>query len=242
MILKTDVRHGGTVSNLAEIGPVPAPEAPIDVKTETREGVVRISWTMPADPAPKAVETDDAASADEAPTPPAAPRVNVYRAVAGDSIPVEPVDGSPFSSTQYEDEDVTPGVTHRYVLRSVVTADGGSVESDPTSEIIVTYADKYAPAIPRGLRLIPEGRRVNLVWNPSEERDLDGYHVYRRVAGGAWERIDVAPIPTATFTDQDPPAGPEVEYAVTAFDESTPPNESEKSQPVRVSVHAGGGP
>lgn len=239
VILKTDVRRAGTVSNLAEIRPLPAPPTPADVTAASTEGAVQISWTMPAVEAPMpadaaGTESTDASGPAAAPAP--APRVNVYRATAGDPIPAEPVDGSPFAAPPYRDTGVSPGVTHRYVLRAVITADGRTIESDATGEIVVVYVDEYAPATPRGLRLIPEGRRINLVWNPGEERDLGGYHVYRRIAAGPWERIDVAPIPSATFTDENVPAGRQIEYAVTAHDKSTPPNESEKSQAVRASV------
>jgi hypothetical protein len=240
VVLKTDVRHSGTVSNLAEISPLRPPPVPINVTTAMAEGVIRITWTMPAVEAPASPDTPESGEAESRDPKdaavPSAPRVNVYRSVAGDPLPADPAEGSPFASPPYEDKDVSPGVAHRYIVRSVITADGRTVESDAAGEVVVVYEDRYPPAVPRGLRLIPDGRRMNLVWNPSEERDLGGYHVYRRIAAGPWERLDVAPIPSATFTDDNSPAGQFVEYAVTAHDEATPPNESEQSPPVRATV------
>ena len=242
VILKSDVRASGTVSNLVTMKPLPAPDMPTSVVAEAIEGAVRVSWTAAthAAPPPSAeTEIPEDASGKASPPPPSGPiAVNVYRAVDGAPFAPEPIEGSPFKGSAFTDDEVISGTTYRYILRSVTQSGDGSVESDPSPEVSAQYRDVFSPASPKGLRVIPEAGRVNLVWNPSAERDLGGYHVYRRPRGGEWQQLDTAPLPSATFTDRLAPVGTPLEYAVTAHDTSTPPNESEKSAPLGVSIEA----
>ena len=92
-----------------------------------------------------------------------------------------------------------------------------------------TYRDAFAPAVPAGLRAFVDGSRITLLWTPNNERDLVGYHVWRRETGGEWQRLTPAPLPSATHTDTSAPAGVRQEYAITAIDRADPPNESERS-------------
>ncbi|MCA9727080.1 MAG: hypothetical protein KC729_05300, partial [Candidatus Eisenbacteria bacterium] len=39
--------------------------------------------------------------------------------------------------------------------------------------------DHHAPAAPRGLYTITQDERVELLWYPNGESDLDGYRIYR---------------------------------------------------------------
>jgi hypothetical protein len=56
------------------------------------------------------------------------------------------------------------------------------------------------------------------------------------VRGGEWERLDATRIPGATYSDAQVSAGTTYEYAATAFDRATPPNESGKSPPVVATI------
>ena len=136
----------------------------------------------------------------------------------------------PLSQPPFADAGVQQGYVYRYVVRSRIEADDTVVWSLPSEEVEVLFHDRFPPATPTGLRLILEGTRaVNLLWNPNTEPDLAGYGVYRRAGTAEWQRIDGGRTKTATFVDGGMQAGQQYEYAVTAYDATVPPNESEKT-------------
>jgi hypothetical protein len=62
-----------------------------------------------------------------------------------------------------------------------------------------------------------------------------GYIVYRAPEGGAFERIGSTTTPSTTFVDRAVTRG-SYRYAVTAQDRAAQPNESPRSNEVRVSL------
>lgn len=86
------------------------------------------------------------------------------------------------------------------------------------------------PFPPDGVFSITGDGVVSIFWNPNQERDLDGYIVYRSVANpGPYYRLDGAVLSASTtsYDDFDVVNGETWFYAVTAFDASG--NESELS-------------
>lgn len=232
VVLKTDVRKKGTVSNLATIAATAPLPAPTGLAAEVAEGAITLSWTAPAPPAPSEAPAEGEAA-------PASYAFNVYRARGDEPLGATPLNSRPLSDVKWTDKEVVVGEAYRYAVRTVVATELENVESAATPEASVTYTDTFAPATPGGLRLILEGRRaVNLLWNPSPEADLGGYGVWRREPGGTWERLDAGAPRTATWTDRTVVAGRTYEYAVSAFDRATPPNESARSAPDSVDIPA----
>ena len=220
IILKTDIKSSGTVSDPRRITPRQPPAPPAGVVASLTEGAIRVSWTPAQD-------------ADGKPLP-----VNVYRAAADTPYGVTPVSAAPVQAPPFDDAEPEPGSTWRYVLRSVVPGAKPPLESDPTPEIAATWKDEFPPAVPSGLRAFVDGARVTLLWTPNDERDLLGYHAWRRADGGEWTLLTATPLSSATFTDETPSASPRREYAVSAVDRATPPNESERSAPVVAEIEA----
>jgi hypothetical protein len=227
LVLKTDVRKRGTVSNIVDVDVAPPPAPPEDVEVTLAPGSLVVSWT-PAPPAEGAP----------------APTYAVYRAQGEEPFGARPLDEKPVKAPPFEDRDVTAGVTYRHVVRAVALADGVAIESDASAEVRTTYRDVFPPRVPESLRLIAEGpRAVSLIWNPNDEPDLGGYAIHRREVGAAaWTRLDAGGARTATFVDRTPLPGRTHEYAVSAYDTATPPNESERCAPQSVDLPAAAGP
>ncbi len=93
------------------------------------------------------------------------------------------------------DNSIEPGVPYRYMaIRRLEVQVGGrmlELESNPSTEVTITWHDVYAPAAPTGLTALgyevplPEpqqktGYAVDLVWEPVEDGQLAGYLVYRQ--------------------------------------------------------------
>ena len=217
IVLKTDIKSSGTVSDPRPITPQQPPGTPTGVVATLTEDAVRLTWTPAQDSGGK-------------PLP-----VNAYRAAAGTPYGISPVNPTPLAAPPFDDSDPEPGSTWRYVLRSVVAGAKPPLESDPSAEVAATWKDEFPPAVPQGLRAFVDAGRVTLLWTPNDERDLLGYHVHRR-DGGTWTKLTDAPVSSATFTDS--PGAGRHEYAVSAVDRATPPNESEPGKPVTAEVEA----
>ena len=113
------------------------------------------------------------------------------------------------------------------------------VEGDDSSSAQVVVNDTFPPAEPNGLQAVSSGEGqqpfIDLTWAPNTEADLDGYNVYRRQNGGAWQKINSSPVETPTFQDADVVRGTEYTYSVTAVDLRS--NESSRSAEISESIH-----
>ena len=242
VVLKTDVRKRGTVSNFVFVKPMPAPDAPRGLAAELREGAVAVSWQAVVLPPPPPVEAPSSAEGAlvpaseaggvEAPGAPAALGYELFRAAGDEPFPEEPVNDTPLTVTTWEDTNVEPGQSYSYEVRTVVTLEKSKVASLHSAPLSIAYRDAFAPAVPMSLRLIAGGTEgVRLIWNPNDEPDLGGYAIYRREPGGEWTRLDSGTERTATFVDRSASPAGSYDYAVAAYDLTTPPNESAKSTP-----------
>jgi hypothetical protein len=221
LVLKTDVKRSGTMSNIVDFTAVEAPPPPGSVAATAVEGGIEVTWTM--EPSPEGAKWG----------------VNVYRALEQDPFPAAPANPQPLPGPPFREPQVSEGTAYRYLLRTAVISSEGAVESDAAPEVDVTYHDVFPPAPPQGLRAVADiGTAVTLIWAPSDAADLGGYHVYRREPGGTWERVDGRPLASASFTDPTARGGVTYEYAVTAHDRAVPENESERSTSAQVTPGA----
>lgn len=108
------------------------------------------------------------------------------------------------------------------------------IEGDDSTPIEVVTHDVFPPAVPERLltvvNRIPGKKFVDLIWAPNTEKDLAGYNIYRREAGGQMERVNSAPITILSFQDTNVTAGHTYFYCISAVDIRG--NESAKSQEV----------
>ena len=59
---------------------------------------------------------------------------------------------------------------------------------------------------------------VDLLWAPNTEKDISGYHIYRREGNGQPERINSVAITTLSFQDVNVLSGHQYLYSVSAVD------------------------
>jgi hypothetical protein len=155
----------------------------------------------------------------------------VYRrAELPDFVLLGETPGSP-----YIDATAEFGKTYTYFVQAIQRIIASTSESDLSPYQTITPVDTFPPAVPTNLKAIVGTKSVELSWNRDTEPDLAGYRVFRAEAGGAFTLVaDKQTSPS--YSDRAVKSGGRYRYAVSAFDQSTPPNESQPSAPIEVLV------
>jgi hypothetical protein len=219
----------------------PVPERITSLHAAVTESAIELSWSAPTrtstgDPLPVISEYRiyrgeiDPASADAAAKD---------LSQAKWKPPLALLASSP--TTSYRDTSFDFGKTYVYTVRTVIPADGGTIESADSVPAIVTPRDTYPPSVPQGLVAAvvtpdPNGPpEVDLSWSINTETDLAGYHVYRSEQEGTRGQL-VTPdlLLSPAYRDTSVQPGHRYWYSVTAVDRSG--NESAPSAPVAVEV------
>ena len=207
-------KHASPLSPLVTIRILPPPLPPSNLRSEVSEKRIRLVWEPPA------------AEGKEEGT-----LYNLYRAEAPGIFPERSRNEKPQPQPFFEDEDFSFGKTYHYVVRSVIVEKGSSRESEDSLPLQVTPADVYPPAVPTGLAVSAESRVIKLYWFPNSENDLGGYRIYRsEKEGEGFEAIGGVGPQESTYIDGTAAPGVKYYYAVTAVDQSVPPNESARSE------------
>jgi hypothetical protein len=219
----------------------PVPERITSLHAAVTESAIELSWSAPTrsstgDPLPAVSEYRiyrgeiDPASADAAAEDLAQAKWKSPLALLGSS-----------PTTSYRDTTFDFAKTYVYTVRTVIAADGGTIESADSVPAIVTPRDIYPPAVPQGLVAAvvtpdPNGPpEVDLSWSINTETDLAGYYVYRSEQEGTPGQLltsDLLLSPAYRDTSVEP--GHRYWYSVTAVDRSG--NESAPSAPVAAEV------
>lgn len=191
---------------------VDPPPAPTGVATRLTETGIVVSWTPPPLPTPPAG------------TMPTPLLFNVYTAAAAAPVNAVPV------TPPFERVGITFGQEECFVVRSVMTERGTTIESAPSERVCTTPADTFAPAAPKGLQAVASTGAISLIWDANTDSDLGGYLVLRGVApGDTLQALTSAPIRDTTFRDTTTKPGVRYVYAIVAVDRATPPNVSAQS-------------
>ncbi len=149
---------------------------------------------------------------------------NLYRSTDDDAQVT--VNVQPIRATEYLDEGVRIGRRYTYRVRALLAEGRPRRESANSPAAIVTAVDRFPPEPPRGLVAVQEGIGVRLFWDPSPERDVTGYRVFRSLDGAGFVRIGPDPLERPLYLDTAVRPGQRVRYRVTAIDGAEPPNES----------------
>ena len=169
--------------------------------------------------------------------PPLVKGFNIYRS---DSAPAQGpgsaprrINTAPAAGGVYADRDFSFGSTYLYFVRAAGAAAEPFLESEDSDTVEVKPKDVFPPAVPAGLSALTGPDFVNLIWDAVADRDLAGYHVWRRVAGAAnFSRVTPAPIAEPTYSDRAVEKNRTYEYAITSVDLTG--NESLRSAAVAV--------
>ncbi|MBU1565918.1 MAG: hypothetical protein KJ630_09855, partial [Proteobacteria bacterium] len=138
--------------------------------------------------------------------------------------------GEPVAATDYVDRQVSNGLEYFYIIRSMMVLKDDLVSGRVSKAVAATPLDLNPPPTPMGVTVVRTSVGIKIFWDKSAATDLGGYRVYRRAAGkDSYELLgDVESIYTL-FVDSKAGDSVQYYYAVTAFDQATPPNESKKS-------------
>ena len=209
----------GPPSNRASVAYAVAPAEPDNVVAEPREGAVRLSWNAPARMLDGSAVTEPL-------------KYEVLRApsIEGELTTVTP---APISERTWTDSNLENDRTYYYAVRAVRVVGGTTVHGRTSARVAATPRDVTPPSPPANLVGIASEGAVRLSWSPSPEPDVAGYIVYRAPEGGSFERIGSTTAPSTTYIDRAVTRGV-YRYAVTAEDRAARPNESRRSNEIRV--------
>ena len=197
-----------------------APAEPDNFAAEPQDRAVRLGWSAPARLLDGTAVTEPL-------------QYEVLRAPSADDE-LAPL-GAPASATALTDANLENDRAYYYAVRAVRVAAGTTLYGRPTARLAATPRDVTPPSAPANLVGIPSEGVVRLSWSPSPEPDVISYIVYRAPEGGAFERIGATSAPSTTFVDRTVTRGI-YRYAVTAQDRAARPNESRRSNEVRVTL------
>jgi fibronectin type 3 domain-containing protein len=208
----------GRPSGRVSVSYAAAPAEPGNLVAEPREGEVRLTWNAPTRLLDGSAITD-------------ALTYEVLRAPSEDAE-LAPV-AAAASGTTLTDSKLENERAYYYAVRAIREVAGTTIYGRPTSRLAATPRDVTPPSAPGNLVAIASEGVVRLSWSPSPEPDVAGYIVYRAPVGGGFERIGAINAPGTTYADRTAPRGTS-RYVVTAQDNAARPNESARSNEVRV--------
>jgi hypothetical protein len=197
-----------------DLVPVEPTAPPVELRAEATGDGIRLSWT--------------------APTEGGSFRYNVYRNTTEPTPLDEPCNRKPLETPEYLDASAGLGETYTYRVRVALAENPPYRESGDSNSVTLLAEDRVAPSAPRGLVAVQEGVAVRLFWDPSPERDVRGYRVYRSRQGGEWRPIGPDPVERPLYLDPDVQIGEHLAYRVSAVDRAEPRNESPPSEPVSL--------
>jgi predicted small lipoprotein YifL len=148
---------------------------------------------------------------------------NVYAATAtteasSDAAP-RPLNDKPLDALTFAHAGAEPGVEQCFVVRTVETAGGATLESDPSVTACVTPRDIFPPAAPKALSAVAGPGAVNLIWDANTEGDLVGYLILRAEApGDTLQPLNSAPSRETRYRDVTVTPGTHYVYAILAVD------------------------
>jgi hypothetical protein len=133
------------------------------------------------------------------------------------------------------DLDVVYGRTYGYRAR-LLSLEGDSLTPGPFSREIQVRIEDLTPPRPVGfLDASMSDSGVSLRWeNLSEDNEVAGYRVYRRLAGETGFKLISGLVPVNVYTDNGVKPGETAYYEVTAVDKSPAANESRPSPTASV--------
>jgi hypothetical protein len=134
--------------------------------------------------------------------------------------------GGQLVTPYYTDKEVRNGRKYAYRVQALAGAAGGGYSLTVEAGAV----DRTPPEPPRNVKAVRTASSVKVYWDRSEEKDVAGHHVYRRLGEGGPELLGKVMEPYNLFEDKNPPAkGGKAWYSVSSFDLSSPPNESQRS-------------
>jgi hypothetical protein len=130
-----------------------------------------------------------------------------------------PLTPEPIAATEFTQTDITLGKERCFSVRAVDIVDGLHVRGPASPVACASFADVFAPNAPRELVAVAVASGINLIWEPSDSKDLVGYVVLRGEAGSdTLTALNAEPVTAPSYRDESVKAGVRYVYAVVAVD------------------------
>ncbi|MHC1738719.1 MAG: hypothetical protein AB9882_12005 [Ignavibacteriaceae bacterium] len=188
---------------------VKPPAIPDEIKADSVEGSIGISWKMN-------LELD-------------AKGYSVYRStkLEKDFVKLNQ-ELIPIDKTYFYDKAFTFGAQYFY---RITCSDKNGNESERSNPLSIVYEDLVPPDPPTNLTYKYVNKLIKLSWTASKSADVEGYHFYRGESNDVIPRITAEVIQSLTYTDSGYigkgfAPGQRYTVAITAFDKGR--NESQK--------------
>jgi hypothetical protein len=134
--------------------------------------------------------------------------------------------GGQLMTPYYTDRAVQNGRKYAYRVQALAGAAGGGF----SQTVAAGAVDRTPPEPPHNVKAVRTASSVKVYWERSTTQDTAGYRVYRRLGQGGPELLGEVMEPYNLFEDKNPPLkGSKVVYSASSFDQSSPPNESQRS-------------
>ena len=207
----------------APLGPTSGP--PSEPRITVKEDSMVLQWTPPTD----ARGLGLASEPDWLPSRPIVPGASpttydVYEVPRNASAGVPtavptPLTPEPIAATEFAQGDITLGAERCFSIRAVDIVDGVHVRGPASPVACASFADTFAPNPPRELVAVGVAGGINLIWEPSDSKDVAGYLVLRAEAGGATlTPLTTTLVKTPSYRDETVTANVRYVYAVVAVD------------------------
>jgi len=186
------------------------PASPQAVRAELSAAGVYLNWNAPL-------------------TPAGIRGYRVYRAESDKAEDMQAIGGTKWAETSFRDKDVRQGKTYYYQVRSLRISRGIPYESFPSQTVTVEVARLAFPA-PENVDTAPVDDGIRVYWDRVTVPDTAvHYNVYRSESGGIFSKVNREPLEGSAFVDRDVTQGKTYRYAVTAFPEGKPDEESSRT-------------
>jgi len=187
-----------------------APPAPEGVKAEVGAKGVRLEWTVPEDG--QGIKN-----------------FRVYRADAETPGDLTSIGSTKWGENSFTDKTAEIGKTYRYAVSSLKMNRGVSIESD-LSQSVPTYFSAVYRSPPENVNTTSTPEGIRIYWDPVKIGEEETrYNVYRSEGRKMFEKVNPEPLRNPSFLDRKVVKGREYRYAVTAFSQSRPDQESSRS-------------
>ncbi len=210
-----------------------------------REGRPSQDVTVVFDEVPRApqglrADVDTAGISLEWTTPPRAAGLSSYRVYRGSTDKADEmklIGGAKLDETSFVDKDVEKEKTYFYIVRSLKMNRGVSLESEPSPLVkVLVPSIQWKP--PENVHRQSYGNGIRIWWDsvkiPNEETR---YNIYRSEAGKVFEKINPQPLRDPSFEDRNVRKGVAYRYAVAAFPEGRPENQSRRAPSEEVTFN-----
>jgi hypothetical protein len=159
-------------------------------------------------------------------------KYQIFRSIGGkDYVEV----GEPVQATAFVDKQVRNGQKYFYTVKTMMVYKDELVSGGISTEVASVPVDLTPPLPPAGLTAVQTGAGVKIFWDRNDAADFGGYRVYRRAANqDKYELLGKVEPEYTLFVDSTMGDDVRYYYAVSAIDQSTPPNESEKSREATI--------